>query len=67
MYTYAVKYEIIPPEKDISRYIDIDKDKKRSIKKAIFNTRQIYKLFRATDEHRYAKIDTNAHDVRYSS
>ena len=24
MYTYAVKYEIIPPEKDISRYVDID-------------------------------------------
>lgn len=28
MYSYAVKYEIIPPEKDISRYVDIDKDKK---------------------------------------
>ena len=55
MYTYAVKYEIIPPEKDISRYIDIDKDKK-VYKKTIFNTRQIYKLFRATDEHRYAKM-----------
>lgn len=55
MYTYAVKYEIIPPEKDISRYIDIDKDKK-VYKKTIFNTRQIYKLFRATDEYRYAKM-----------
>lgn len=55
MYTYAVKYEIIPPEKDISRYIDIDKNKK-VYKKTIFNTRQIYKLFRATDEHRYAKM-----------
>ena len=55
MYSYAVKYEIIPPEKDISRYVDIDKDKK-VYKKTIFNTRQIYKLFRATDEHRYAKM-----------
>ena len=43
MYSYAVKYEIIPPEKDISRYVDIDKDKK-VYKKTIFNTRQIYKL-----------------------
>ena len=55
MYTYAVKYEIIPPEKDISRYIDIDKDKK-VYKKNIFNTRQIYKLFRDNDEQRYAKM-----------
>lgn len=54
MYTYAVKYEIIPPEKDISRYVDIDKDKK-IYKKTIFNTRQIYKLFRASD-NRYAKM-----------
>lgn len=55
MYTYAVKYEIIPPERDISKYVDIDKDKK-VYKKTIFNTRQIYKLFRAADEHRYAKM-----------
>lgn len=55
MYNYAIKYEIIPPERDISRYVDIDKDKK-IYKKTIFNTRQIYKLFRAADEHRYAKI-----------
>lgn len=54
MYSYAVKYEIIPPEKDISRYVDIDKDKK-IYKKTIFNTRQIYKLFRASD-NRYAKM-----------
>lgn len=54
MYTYAVKYEIIPPERDISRYVDIDKDKK-VYKKTIFNTRQIYKLFRAAD-NRYAKM-----------
>lgn len=52
MYTYAVKYEIIPPERDISRYVDIDKDKK-VYKKTIFNTRQIYKLFRASD-NKYA-------------
>ena len=37
MYSYAVKYEIIPPERDISKYIDIDKDKK-VYKKTIFNT-----------------------------
>lgn len=55
MYNYAVKYEIIPPERDISKYVDIDKDKK-VYKKTIFNTRQIYKLFRAADEHRYAKL-----------
>lgn len=55
MYTYAVKYEIIPPERDISKYVDIDKDKK-VYKKTIFNTRQIYKLFRAAGEHRYAKL-----------
>lgn len=54
MYSYAVKYEIIPPEKDISRYVDIDKDKK-VYKKTIFNTRQIYKLFRASN-NRYAKM-----------
>ena len=54
MYSYAVKYEIIPPEKDISRYVDIDKDKK-VYKKTIFNTRQIYKLFRAFN-NRYAKM-----------
>lgn len=54
MYNYAVKYEIIPPERDISRYVDIDKDKK-VYKKTIFNTRQIYKLFRASD-NRYAKM-----------
>lgn len=54
MYSYAVKYEIISPERDISKYIDIDKDKK-VYKKTIFNTRQIYKLFRATN-HRYAKM-----------
>ena len=54
MYSYAVKYEIIPPERDISKYIDIDKDKK-VYKKTIFNTRQIYKLFRASD-NRYAKM-----------
>lgn len=54
MYTYAVKYEIIPPERDISCYIDIDKDKK-VYPKTIFNTRQIYKLFRAAD-NRYAKF-----------
>ena len=54
MYSYAVKYEIIPPERDISKYIDIDKDKK-VYKKTIFNTRQIYKLFRASN-NRYAKM-----------
>lgn len=54
MYSYAVKYEIIAPERDISKYIDIDKNK-IVYKKTIFNTRQIYKLFRA-DNNRYAKM-----------
>lgn len=54
MYTYAVRYEIIAPEKDISRYIDIDKNQPIYQKK-IFTTRQINRLFRAKDMP-FAKI-----------
>ena len=54
IYNYAIKHEIISPERNISKYIDIDKNKK-VYNKTIFNTRQIYKLFRAKD-NRYAKM-----------
>lgn len=43
MYTYAVKYEIIPANADISKYIDIDK-KKIIYPKSPFNTRQLNRV-----------------------
>lgn len=43
MYTYAVKYEIIPPTADISQYIDIDQRVVVYPKKP-FNTRQINRI-----------------------
>ena len=43
MYTYAVKYEIIPPTADISQYIDIDQRVIVYPKKP-FNTRQINRI-----------------------
>ena len=43
IYTYAVKYEMIPPSADITRYIDIDKNKPVYVKKP-FNTRQLNRV-----------------------
>lgn len=43
MYTYAVKYEIVPPTADISQYIDIDQRVVVYPKKP-FNTRQINRI-----------------------
>ena len=43
IYSYAVKYEIIPSSADITRYIDIDKFKKVYPKKP-FNTRQLNRV-----------------------
>lgn len=43
IYSYAVKYEMIPPSADITRYIDIDKNKPVYIKKP-FNTRQLNRV-----------------------
>ena len=43
IYSYAVKYEIIPSSADITRYIDIDKCKKIYPKKP-FNTRQLNRV-----------------------
>lgn len=52
LYTYAVKYEILPASADISMYIDIDK-KKIIYPKTPFNTRQlnrVKKLAESDDE-----------------
>lgn len=52
MYTYAVKYEIIPANADISKYVDIDK-KTIIYTKSPFNTRQlnrVKKLAESDDE-----------------
>lgn len=43
LYTYAVKYEMIPASADISKYIDIDK-KKIVYPKTPFNTRQLNRV-----------------------
>lgn len=43
LYTYAVKYEMIPSSADISKYIDIDK-KKIVYPKTPFNTRQLNRV-----------------------
>lgn len=52
VYKYAVKYQIIPQATDISRFVDIDKPKKKYIKKP-FNTRQL---------NRVKAIADNPHD-----
>lgn len=43
LYTYAVKYEMLPASADISKYIDIDK-KKIIYPKTPFNTRQLNRV-----------------------
>lgn len=43
IYAYAVKYEMIPSSADITRYIDIDKNKPVYIKTP-FNTRQLNRV-----------------------
>lgn len=43
IYTYAVKYQIIPPTADISRFVDIDLPKRNKTKQP-FNTRQLNRV-----------------------
>ena len=59
LYTYAVKYEIISANSDISKYIDIDK-KKIVYPKSPFNTRQLNRVKRLAESSeplsRWAKV-----------
>lgn len=59
LYTYAVKYEIIPASADISRYIEIDK-KRIVYPKSPFNTRQLNRVKRLAESDeplsRWAKV-----------
>lgn len=59
LYTYAVKYEIISANADISKYIDIDK-KKIVYPKSPFNTRQLNRVKRLAESaeplSRWAKV-----------
>lgn len=43
IYNYAVKYQIIPPTADISRFVDVDLPKRNKIKQP-FNTRQLNRV-----------------------
>ena len=59
LYTYAVKYEMLPPSADISKYIDIDK-KKIIYPKTPFNTRQLNRVKKLAEGNdilsRWAKV-----------
>lgn len=59
LYTYAVKYEILPASADISKYIDIDK-KKIIYPKTPFNTRQLNRVKKLAESSeplsRWAKV-----------
>ena len=49
LYTYAVKYQLIPATADISRFVDIDLPKPR-YKKTPFNTRQLNRVKAIADD-----------------
>ncbi len=59
LYTYAVKYEMLPASADISKYIDIDK-KKIIYPKTPFNTRQLNRVKKLAESSeplaRWAKV-----------
>lgn len=50
IYNYAVKYQIIPPTADISRFVDVDLPKRNKIKQP-FNTRQLNRVKALADSN----------------
>ena len=50
IYNYAVKYQIIPPTADISRFVDIDLPKRTKTKQP-FNTRQLNRVKALADSN----------------
>jgi hypothetical protein len=50
IYNYAIKYQIIPPTADISRFVDIDLPKRTKTKKT-FNTRQLNRVKALADSN----------------
>ena len=50
IYSYAVKYQIIPPTADISRFVDVDLPKRNKIKQP-FNTRQLNRVKALADSN----------------
>lgn len=51
MYKYAIKYELMPTNSDISKFVDIDKHV-TVVKKSPFNTRQLNRVRKLDDKWR---------------